>query len=119
MCRFLIQAKYSSGAWARMLKVADDRTKAARILYESLGGSLESMYWDVEHGLAVAVVELPDSVSAAAVITALSRTGSFTAVEVHELLTQEQLHDALMLARSVRDVYSPPGSAAIDAGTVR
>jgi len=119
MNRFLIQAKYSSGAWARMLKVADDRTTAARKLYESLGGSLEWMYWDVENCIAFVVAELPDSVSAAAVITALSRTGSFTTVEVHELLTQEQIHDALMLARSVRDVYSPPGSAAIDAGTVR
>jgi hypothetical protein len=44
----------------------------------------------------------------------MATTGSFTAVEVHELLTQEQLRDVLTLARDVAQVYNAPGSAAID-----
>ncbi len=114
MSKFLVQAKYSGGSWARMIKVADDRVGAARSLVESLGGCLESMYWDVENCTAFAVADLPDSVSAAAVITAMATTGSFTAVEVHELLTQGQLHDVLMLARDVSQVYDAPGNAALD-----
>jgi uncharacterized protein with GYD domain len=114
MSKFLIQGKYAGGSWARMIKVTDDRTGAARSLVESLGGCLESIYWDVENCTAFAVADLPDSVSAAAVITTMATTGCFTAVEVHELLTQEQLRDVLMLARDVAQVYNAPGSAAID-----
>jgi hypothetical protein len=44
MSKFLIQGKYAGGSWARMIKVTDDRTGAARSLVESLGGCLESMY---------------------------------------------------------------------------
>jgi GYD domain len=110
---------YSSASWARMISVADDRTRAGRVLAESLGGSLERIDWDVQHCGAYAIFELPDSVTAAAVLTARARTGAFTAVEAHELLTQEQLHDGLMLARDVARVYEPPGSAAAEPGLGR
>lgn len=114
MSRFMIKSTYSSASWARMLKVADDRTRAVRVLVESLGGSLERIDWDVENCAAYAVAELPDSVTAAAVLTATARTGAFIGVEAHELLTQEQMRDVLMLARDAAQVYEPPGSAAIE-----
>lgn len=114
MSRFMIKFKYSSASWARMIKVADDRTRAQRVLVESLGGSLERIDWDVENCAAYAVAELPDSVTAAAVLTVTARTGAFIGVEAHELLTEEQLHDALMLARDAALVYEPPGSAAVE-----
>lgn len=118
MGKFLIKAKYSSGAWARMLKVTDDRTGAVRHLAESLGGSLHSMYWSVEDASAFAFADLPDPVTAAAIITAVTRTGTVVGIEAHELLTQEQLHDALTLARDAAQVYSPPASTAIDRDAV-
>jgi uncharacterized protein with GYD domain len=114
MNTFLLQARYSTGAWARMLRVRDDRTGALRTLVESLGGSLERMFWDVENCTGFAIAEFPDSVSAAALITAVTGTGSFTAVGAHELLTQEQMYDALTMARSAYPGYRAPGSAAID-----
>jgi hypothetical protein len=110
----MIKFTYSNASWARMLKVADDRTRAGRVLMESLGGSLERIDWDVQNCGAYAVAELPDSVTAAAVITAMARTGAFMSVEAHELLTQEQMHDVLTLARDVAQVYEPPGSAAVE-----
>jgi uncharacterized protein with GYD domain len=114
MSRFMIKFTYSSGSWARMINVADDRSRAGRLLMESLGGSLERIDWDVENCAAYAVAELPDSVTAAAVLTATARTGAFIGVEAHELLTQEQMRDVLMLARDAAQVYEPPGSAAIE-----
>ncbi|HUB37616.1 MAG TPA: GYD domain-containing protein [Streptosporangiaceae bacterium] len=117
MARFLIKFTYSSASWARMINVADDRTRAGRVLMESLGGSLERIDWDLENGAAYAVAELPDSVTAAAVLTATAKTGAFAGVEAHELLTQEQMHDALMLARDAALVYQPPGSAATEPGS--
>jgi len=114
MSRFMIKFTYSSASWARMLKVTDDRTRAGRVLMESLGGSLERIDWDVQNCAAYAVAELPDSVTAAAVLTATAKTGAFVAVEAHELLTQEQMHHVLVLARDAAQVYEPPGSAAVE-----
>jgi uncharacterized protein with GYD domain len=112
MAKFMIKFIYSSGSWARMVKVADDRSTAVRILVESLGGSLEAMYWDVQSSAAYALVELPDAVAAVAVITATSKTGAFFGVEAHELLTERQIHEALTLAKDASLVYDAPGSSA-------
>ena len=112
----MIKFIYSSGSWARMVKVADDRTTAVRTLVESLGGSLESMYWDVQSCASYAIADLPDPVTAVAVATATTRTGAFTSVEAHALLTEDQMHDALTLAKFGAQVFDPPGSSAIDPG---
>jgi uncharacterized protein with GYD domain len=119
MSRFMIKFTYSNASWARMINVADDRTKAGRVLIESLGGSMERIDWDVQNCAAYVVAELPDSVTAAVVLTATARTGAFISVEAHELLTQEQMHDVLMLARDAAQVYEPPGSAAVEPGLRR
>jgi hypothetical protein len=105
---------YSSASWARMLQVPEDRTAAVAALVEHLHGSLESIYWEVETASAYVTADLPDSVSAAAVITAATKTGAFREVHVHEVLTQDQLRDMIALARSSEAVYRPPGQAGVD-----
>ena len=119
MSRFMIKFTYSNASWARMINVTDDRTRAGRALMESLGGSLERIDWDVQNCAAYAVADLPDSVTAAVVLTATARTGAFIGVEAHELLTQEQMHHVLMLARDAALVYEPPGNAAVEPGLGR
>jgi hypothetical protein len=57
----------------------------------------------------VLIVDLPDSVTAQAWETVINRTGAFKSVETHELLTQHQLLDTLVLARDVGRVYEVPG----------
>jgi uncharacterized protein with GYD domain len=114
MPRFVIRFCYSSASWARMLTVADDRTSAVAALFEHLGGKLDEMYWEVEDAAAYVIGELPDSLSAAAAITAATRTGAFKDVQVHQLLTQDQLYDMVTLAKSLERVYRPPGAAAIE-----
>jgi uncharacterized protein with GYD domain len=116
MSKFMIKFTYSCGSWARMVKVTDDRTSAVRTLVESLGGSLESMYWDVQSCASYAIADLADPVTAVAVVTAATSTGAFTGVETHVLLTEDQMHDALTLAKFGAQVFAPPGSAAIDPG---
>jgi uncharacterized protein with GYD domain len=111
---YMIKFSYTNGSWARMLKVADDRESAVRDLMVSLGGSLERMWWDVTNGSAYVIADVPDAVTAAAVITATTKTGAFSSVEAHEMLTQSQLREALTLARSVGDVFHPPGDAAVN-----
>jgi uncharacterized protein with GYD domain len=112
--KFMVRFTYSSASWARMLKVPEDRASAVAALMEHLGGSLEAIYWEVETASAYVIADLPDSVSAAAVITAVTKTGAFTEVRVHEVLTQDQLRDMVALAQSTDEVYRPPGQAAIE-----
>jgi len=112
--KFVIMFRYSSASWARMLKIPEDRASAEAVLMEHLGGSLESIYWEVETASAYVTADLPDSVSAAAVIAAATKTGAFTEIQVHEVLTQDQLRDMVALAQSTEDVYRAPGQTAIE-----
>lgn len=113
MNKFLIEARYSSGSWKRMISRHDDRTAAARSLIQSLGGELDQLYWDSQSAAAYALADLPDAVTTEAIITALDATGAFRSVEAHELLTQSQLSDALTLAADASQVYRVPGHSAI------
>jgi len=115
MAKFLIRGRYSGGSWARMIARRDDRTLAVRALMDSFGGSLDALYWEVETAAAYALVDLPDTVAAAAVVTAISKSGAFVGVEVHELLSQSQLNDVLVLAGDAAKVYKVPGYAAVGA----
>jgi hypothetical protein len=82
-------------------------------MIESLGGSLDIIYWAAQSGTAHAIADLPDELAANAVVTAVFETGAFTSVEAEELLTQEQLRDTLVLARSAQEFYEAPGKPAI------
>jgi hypothetical protein len=64
--------------------------------------------------VAVVIADLPDSLSATAAITAATETGAFRDVQIHEVLTHEQISDVVALAKSVQGVYQPPGRAAIE-----
>jgi len=114
MPKFVMTFNYSSGSWARMLKVADDRAAAVTALLEGLGGGLDRIFWGVETAVAIVIADLPDSVSATAAITAATETGAFKDVQVHEVLTQDQIHEVVTLASSVRGVYQPPGKTSVE-----
>jgi len=114
MPKFLCNATYSSGSWARMIRISEDRVKAVNNLLASLGGTLDSTYWEVSARCVHAIIEMPDSASATAVAAVMTHTGAFKNVEVHEVLTQDQFNGVLELADSVAEVYTPPGQALLD-----
>jgi uncharacterized protein with GYD domain len=114
MPKFLFICSYSPGSWARMIRISDNRVEAGTKLVEALGGTLESMFWEVSTRAVYAVADMPDSESAAAATAVLTHTGAFKNVESHQLLTQEQMTDVLELASEVADVYTAPGQALLD-----
>jgi uncharacterized protein with GYD domain len=114
MAKFVMTFYYSSGSWARMLQVADDRYAAVSELLEHLHGHLDAIYWGVESAQAYVIADLPDSVSATAAVTAASKTGAFKDVQVHEVHTREQLHDVIALAKSSENIYRAPGASAME-----
>jgi len=114
MPKYMVKFVYSSASWARMLAVTDDRTSAVAALLEHLGGKLETMYWEVEGAAAYVIGDLPDSLCAAAAITAATKTGGFKDVRVTQLLSQDQLREVVTLAKSSEGIYHPPGAAAVE-----
>ena len=113
MPKYLAVGEYTAGTWARLMRSMDDRLSIGRKLAESLGGSLEALYWEIGTHSVYAVFNEPDSVSVAAAAATMTQTGAFKDVDVHELLTQDQLSDALVLAKDVSQVYKVPGHSAI------
>ena len=109
MAKYAIFFTYSSDAWARMINNPGDRTAAVRQLTDSVGGSLESAYWMFGTHDGIVIVDVPDSVRAAAVSVAVGSTGSFKHLETHELLTQDQLGQVLSHARNAAEAYQAPG----------
>jgi uncharacterized protein with GYD domain len=106
-CAFFFS--YTSEAWARMISAPGDRSAAVRQVLGSVGGSLECIYWMFGSHDGIAICELPDSVSAAAVSIAVTSTGSFARNETRELLSQEQLGQALQRASTTAQAFRPPG----------
>jgi uncharacterized protein with GYD domain len=112
MTKYAFFFSYTSNAWARMIATPGDRTAAVRQVLGSLGGSLECIYWMFGSHDGIAIAELPDSVSAAAVNIAAASSGAFTHNQTHELLTQEQLGNALQRASTAAQAFQPPGQQA-------
>jgi uncharacterized protein with GYD domain len=92
-----------------MTSAPGDRTAAVRQVISSLGGSLECIYWMVGPYDGIAIAEMPDSVSAAAVHIAVAGTGTITSNQTYELFTQEQLGQALSGAKTAAQVFQLPG----------
>ena len=112
MPKYIAVGSYSSGSWARLMRRMDDRIATARNLAESLGGSLECIYWEIGTRSVYAILDMPDSACMAAATAVLSQTGAFKTVDSHELLTQDQLSDVLALAGDVSPSYHVPGQPA-------
>ena len=109
MAKYAFFFSYTSDAWARMINSPGDRTAAVRQLADSVGGSVESVYWMLGTHDGILIADVPNSVSAAALSIAVTSTGAFKNVQTHELLTQEQVSQTLQLARDAAQVYRPPG----------
>ena len=65
--------------------------------------------WSTDRDDGLAIADYPDTVAASAVQTAINKTGAFKSVDVHELLTRQQLTERLVLARDAAQVYQVPG----------
>jgi uncharacterized protein with GYD domain len=109
MPKYMTVFTYSCGSWARMISNPGDRTTTARQTLESVGGSLECIYWQLGTQDGIVIADVPDAVTAGALTTAMTKTGAFKSVETHEMLTQRQLIATLELARDAAEVYEAPG----------
>ena len=65
MAKYVTFFTYTSDTWARMIQSPGDRTAAIRQLTDSLGGSVECIYWMFGTHDGIVIADMPDSISAA------------------------------------------------------
>ena len=110
MARYVIFFTYSSGSWEQLIKNPEfDRTAAMRQIADSMGGTLESVNWMFGPYDGIEVLDVPDSITAAALSVTLISSGAFKHVETHELLNEQQMGQAIQACNRSRQAFRPPG----------
>ena len=107
MAHYMAQASYSSEAVSELVKNPQDRPAVIKALVERHGGQLEAFYYAFGDCDVVAIVELPDNVTMAAVAMALGSSGSLKSFKTTVLMTPEEGVEAMRKATTVS--YHPPG----------
>lgn len=108
MPHYMIQASYSSEAWASQVSEPQNRLDQLKPVFERLGGSIKSVYFTFGEYDIVAIAEFPDNQAAAALSLAASASGSVKTLRTTPLMTIEEGVDAMRQAGS--SGYRPPGS---------
>ena len=106
MPHYLLQAAYTSESWSKQVKNPQDRTDAIRPAVEGLGGKVVATFLSFGDYDIVAVIELPDHVSAAAFAMAGAAGGALKAVKTTPLLTTQEGREAM--AKAASSGYRPP-----------
>ena len=105
MPKYMLEVSYTlDGVKGVVSKGGAAREAAARAAAESVGGSLDSLYFAFGDTDVFAVVDLPDNAAAAALALSVTAAGGAN-VRTVVLLTPEEIDTAT--GKSVR--YTPPG----------
>ena len=105
MAKFLVEASYTGEGLKNLQKDrAEGRTAALKTAMQSVGGSLEAIYWCLGEYDVVAIADLPDTASAAALGIAASASG-MVRTRTTQLLSAQELDRALV--KGVK--YRAPG----------
>src|SRR5262249_39619642 len=90
-----------------MMDRPSDRERVVSNLLSGVGGTLDAYYWMFGHYDGLAICDVPDSISAAAISIAVTSTGAFGHLETHELIPPGSLNQILDVAKNLS--YFPPG----------
>jgi uncharacterized protein with GYD domain len=106
MAKYLVRATYAADGVRGVLKEGGNKRRdAVQGLIEGLGGNLDAFYFAFGDTDVYAIVDLPDSASAAAASLAVSATGA-TRAQVTVLLTPDEVDEAAKKTIS----YRAPGA---------
>ena len=98
MAHYLLQVAYTPETWAALVKSPQDRTQAVEGAIKNLGGKIEHFWLSFGDYDTVGVVEMPDSVSAAAFSMAVAAGGACKDVKTTPLLTMAEGVEAMKKA---------------------
>ena len=92
---FCHQVSYTKEAWARLMQNPQDRLEAVRAPIEKLGGKIHSSFFAFGAFDVLAITEMPDTISAAAISMAFAGGGAVSNIQTTPLLTAAQAVEAL------------------------
>lgn len=98
MPSYLVQTSYTSEALAALMKNPQDRTAVIRKAVENLGGKLTGSWMSFGDYDVVLIIDMPDNVSAAAMVLAACAGGSVRGTKTTPLVTLEEGLAALKMA---------------------
>jgi uncharacterized protein with GYD domain len=94
MPKYLLQGSYSPEGTGGIMKLGgSQRKEAVERAAQSLGGKLEAFYFTFGEPDALAVVDVPDSVSAAALSLVINASGTIRC-KTTVLITPEEMDEA-------------------------
>jgi uncharacterized protein with GYD domain len=105
MPSFLVQASYTSEALAALVKNPQTRSEVVRKSIESLGGKLVGAWMAFGDHDVVFIVDMPDTISAAAMALSVGAGGALKGTKTTLLITLEEGVEALKKASSTG--YTP------------
>jgi uncharacterized protein with GYD domain len=98
MPSYLLQVSYGAEAVAAMIKKPQNRGEAVRKSVEKLGGAINNFWLSFGDYDVVAIIEMPDNVSAAAFALAAAGGGACKTVKTTPLLSAEEGIEAMKKA---------------------
>jgi len=108
MPKYAVFFTFTGQSVKALMDKPSDRAAVVQALAAQAGGSLESYYLMFGERDGFAVVDLPDSRSAAALSLAVASSGGFQHLDTHELIEAGDLGGILEAASGLS--YQPPGS---------
>ncbi len=107
MAKFMISATYNAEGIKGVVKAGGtSRLQAIEKMLAGVGGTVESFYFAFGGRDVYVVVEVPQTIQAAAVAAAVTSSGAMSSYETIVLLTPEEIDQAMEVAVQ----YAPPGS---------
>ena len=107
MARFMVQFSYNPQSVSDLVENPQDRAAVVRGLAERWGGKLESFYFTFGDYDGLAIVEIPDNVTMAAISMAVTSSGAFKAFKTTVLIPMDEAVEAMRKASTVE--YQTPG----------
>jgi uncharacterized protein with GYD domain len=108
MPKYAVFFTFTGQSVKALMDKPSDRAAVVRSLAESAGGSMESYYLMFGERDGFAIVDLPDSSTAAALSLKVASSGSFAHLDTHELIAPDDLRGILETANGLS--YQAPGS---------
>ena len=110
MAFYLYQVGYTPEAWATMAKKPQDRIEAVRPAIEKLGGKIVSGYLAFGEYDLIAIVNMPDNISAAAFSVAAAAGGAVRTIRTTPLMSTSEGIDVMKKAGG--SIYKAPTARA-------
>ena len=98
MAQYLLQVAYTPEAWATLVNSPQDRSAGIENAIKNLGGKIERFWLSFGDYDIIGVVDMPNSVSAAAFSMAVAAGGSCRNVKTTPLLTTQEGMEAMKKA---------------------